>query len=113
GCVSRLFFMYCLLLDVVDPLFIFFFSSRRRHTRCYRDWSSDVCSSDLALPAGAAADRLVGVVWQEQPGRASGGERGGTRRARCGAARECGLQHLMVTRMDADEEPGRDRKSVV
>src|SRR2546422_1900712 len=26
----------------------FFFSSRRRHTRCSRDWSSDVCSSDLA-----------------------------------------------------------------
>src|SRR5207245_5807766 len=26
----------------------FCFSSRRRHTRCYRDWSSDVCSSDLA-----------------------------------------------------------------
>src|SRR5690554_4334076 len=26
----------------------FFFSSRRRHTRCGRDWSSDVCSSDLA-----------------------------------------------------------------
>src|SRR3989449_7352768 len=29
----------------------FFFSSRRRHTRCSRDWSSDVCSSDL--PTGA------------------------------------------------------------
>src|SRR6266542_2503271 len=28
----------------------FFFSSRRRHTRCYRDWSSDVCSSDLSPP---------------------------------------------------------------
>src|SRR5215813_14930537 len=28
-------------------LFFFFFSSRRRHTRCGRDWSSDVCSSDL------------------------------------------------------------------
>src|SRR2546422_5531262 len=27
--------------------FFFFFSSRRRHTRCSRDWSSDVCSSDL------------------------------------------------------------------
>src|SRR5687768_18378636 len=27
----------------------FFFSSRRRHTRCSRDWSSDVCSSDLGL----------------------------------------------------------------
>src|SRR3989442_225106 len=28
--------------------FLFFFSSRRRHTRCGRDWSSDVCSSDLS-----------------------------------------------------------------
>src|SRR3712207_8119857 len=26
---------------------LFFFSSRRRHTRYWRDWSSDVCSSDL------------------------------------------------------------------
>src|SRR5690349_24217689 len=33
----------CLLL----VLFLFFFSSRRRHTRSLRDWSSDVCSSDL------------------------------------------------------------------
>src|SRR5216684_7369257 len=33
----------------------FFFSSRRRHTRCSRDWSSDVCSSDLdAEPAERA-----------------------------------------------------------
>src|SRR5699024_11404697 len=30
-------------------LFRFFFSSRRRHTRSKRDWSSDVCSSDLSL----------------------------------------------------------------
>src|SRR5690606_40553872 len=29
--------------------YIFFFSSRRRHTRFSRDWSSDVCSSDLEL----------------------------------------------------------------
>src|SRR3712207_6526335 len=28
-------------------IFFFFFSSRRRHTRYWRDWSSDVCSSDL------------------------------------------------------------------
>src|SRR5436853_4892643 len=27
----------------------FFFSSRRRHTRCLSDWSSDVCSSDLQI----------------------------------------------------------------
>src|SRR2546422_4903307 len=33
-------------------IYFFFFSSRRRHTRCSRDWSSDVCSSDLStLPA--------------------------------------------------------------
>src|SRR6266436_7969441 len=30
-------------------IFFFFFSSRRRHTRCSRDWSSDVCSSDLEI----------------------------------------------------------------
>src|SRR5216683_4733179 len=36
--------------------FFFFFSSRRRHTRSDRDWSSDVCSSDL--PPGA---RLTAV----------------------------------------------------
>src|SRR5207248_4024413 len=33
----------------------FFFSSRRRHTRSYGDWSSDVCSSDLS----AAVDRVA------------------------------------------------------
>src|SRR5439155_14136069 len=39
----------CLVLINVIPciLFFFFFSSRRRHTRWPRDWSSDVCSSDL------------------------------------------------------------------
>src|SRR5256884_21780 len=31
----------------IQYLNVFFFSSRRRHTRCSRDWSSDVCSSDL------------------------------------------------------------------
>src|SRR6266702_6945538 len=34
--------------------FFFFFSSRRRHTRWPRDWSSDVCSSDLASGTVAA-----------------------------------------------------------
>src|SRR5690349_25123234 len=33
----------------------FFFSSRRRHTRSLRDWSSDVCSSDLQLESGHVA----------------------------------------------------------
>src|SRR3712207_250436 len=31
---------------------VFFFSSRRRHTRYWRDWSSDVCSSDLVFTIG-------------------------------------------------------------
>src|SRR5690554_5473685 len=35
----------------------FFFSSRRRHTRCGRDWSSDVCSSDLVNNAGSQCFR--------------------------------------------------------
>src|SRR6266536_6646463 len=34
----------------------FFFSSRRRHTRSTRDWSSDVCSSDLRPPADVDAE---------------------------------------------------------
>src|SRR5437870_8478153 len=36
-------------------LFFFFFSSRRRHTRWPRDWSSDVCSSDLGSPSGVTS----------------------------------------------------------
>src|SRR2546429_5930556 len=32
---------------MIAIFYFFFFSSRRRHTRCSRDWSSDVCSSDL------------------------------------------------------------------
>src|SRR2546422_896800 len=35
-----------LAMECISDVF-FFFSSRRRHTRCSRDWSSDVCSSDL------------------------------------------------------------------
>src|SRR3712207_6579758 len=38
----------------------FFFSSRRRHTRYWRDWSSDVCSSDLAEKAGLTIALLTG-----------------------------------------------------
>src|SRR5207245_6891979 len=46
--------------------------SRRRHTRCYRDWSSDVCSSDLSAtdqvtrwsPPPATEAR----IWTEVPG---------------------------------------------
>src|SRR5206468_33172 len=44
-CFCCLFFFFLLFFFC---FFFFFFSSRRRHTRSDRDWSSDVCSSDLA-----------------------------------------------------------------
>src|SRR2546429_8240320 len=76
----------------MDGITFFFFSSRRRHTRCSRDWSSDVCSSDLSAwragsrvrqfrrrdgggRGGVQADRAVGI------GRASVGEEGRSRGA--------------------------------
>src|SRR2546422_2961212 len=49
----------------------FFFSSRRRHTRCSRDWSSDVCSSDLVVVIGGSQreddyDKLLARIRAEQ-----------------------------------------------
>src|SRR6266498_3023839 len=71
---------------IIQLVFCFFFSSRRRHTRCGRDWSSDVCSSDVgghaplplrllaprsASPAAAAAaaahTALVALLPSQQP----------------------------------------------
>src|SRR6266542_4573272 len=65
-------------------IYFFFFSSRRRHTRCYRDWSSDVCSSDLGareLPRAAEPlrcrgdddSRSVGGRSEPQPSRSAPG----------------------------------------
>src|SRR6266511_4958111 len=44
--------MFVLMTSKEIKSLLFFFSSRRRHTSFSRDWSSDVCSSDLAGPAG-------------------------------------------------------------
>src|SRR5690606_40345615 len=55
--------LYCVLCIVVCSLcscFFFFFSSRRRHTRFSRDWSSDVCSSDLEHTAASTGRVLSG-----------------------------------------------------
>src|SRR3712207_8895712 len=40
----------------------FFFSSRRRHTRYWRDWSSDVCSSDLTYTAQGMPRHIEWVI---------------------------------------------------
>src|SRR5947199_3320502 len=44
----------------VYAFIFFFFSSRRRHTRCLSDWSSDVCSSDLD---NRTRGRVTGEIW--------------------------------------------------
>src|SRR5882762_6115473 len=44
--------------------FVFFFSSRRRHTRFKCDWSSDVCSSDLSSERG---DGMTQVATRSRP----------------------------------------------
>src|SRR3712207_7908574 len=62
----------------------FFFSSRRRHTRYWRDWSSDVCSSDLSAggdPPSGDDHHQVGPGAEESrhsraDGAAAAGERG-------------------------------------
>src|SRR2546429_2953361 len=44
-------------------LSFFFFSSRRRHTRCSRDWSSDVCSSDLFAVAVVGSSTVLAIQY--------------------------------------------------
>src|SRR5690606_39763665 len=64
-------------------LCFFFFSSRRRHTRFSRDWSSDVCSSDLTfevLPKREGSHAAVETAVSESPD-ASGASAGGSHQA--------------------------------
>src|SRR5207245_7493731 len=69
--------------------FLFVFSSRRRHTRCYRDWSSDVCSSDL--PPEHRHRRRIGlhlsfepILFPERAAGARPRDRGAAHRQGCG-----------------------------
>src|SRR6266542_4506293 len=78
-------------------IFFFFFSSRRRHTRCYRDWSSDVCSSDLEGEGGLVLERrcVGGDTEVEGDGQARRGVVGDpehTRLVQGNADREGGLR---------------------
>src|SRR6266699_2486171 len=57
---------FFIFLSMIYHLFFFFFSSRRRHTICGRDWSSDVCSSDLpdfALQSRITYGRSGPYMW--------------------------------------------------
>src|SRR5205809_3496410 len=56
------FIFFCLFCYFFFFFFFFFFSSRRRHTRCSRDWSSDVCSSDLSARPDEASRSVTPVT---------------------------------------------------
>src|SRR5439155_11435333 len=57
-----IFFNQDTIINKYETSLVFFFSSRRRHTRWPRDWSSDVCSSDLSCGGSMkpAVDTIVG-----------------------------------------------------
>src|SRR5207253_1743999 len=63
-------YIYICTLNIMrSSVFYFFFSSRRRHTRWPRDWSSDVCSSDLTgvEMAGALSELIRLVLVKDYP----------------------------------------------
>src|SRR5690554_4853922 len=88
----------------------FFFSSRRRHTRCGRDWSSDVCSSDLRQPRGApggTAQRRHRHHLRRRP-RRHAGRRPDPRPARGGArpAARGGVERRLAVHRHRRRQPG-------
>src|SRR5437867_1104447 len=84
-------------MDSRRPIMVvgFFFSSRRRHTRSYGDWSSDVCSSDL--PRLSKREKRAA---QEKIGE---GVAGGRARAGKGVAAE--RKYALAEVLDQIEEP--------
>src|SRR5699024_11433688 len=72
-----------LIINRCVSLRLFFCPSRRRHTRAKRDWSSDVCSSDLSTlmqsAAGISVDGVVGPqTWKALNGSTTIGDGGGS-----------------------------------
>src|SRR5256884_5968966 len=84
-----------------------FFSSRRRHTRCSRDWSSDVCSSDLWFSrsqSGLQSPDWFGQTTTRAPA--------GLRTTCAGCSRNCATADFTRAKSMAPTAV-RDRKSVV
>src|SRR3712207_9103981 len=83
---------------------VFFLSSRRRHTRYWRDWSSDVCSSDLRRGGGGPCPcRRRGGGAERDAGRR------GDRRQRGAAGARC---HLRPAGPEIGRASCRDRVSI-
>src|SRR5438067_7884596 len=88
------------------PMF-FFFSSRRRHTRSKRDWSSDVCSSDLRFVVASRWPNVVDDYTDPAPATTFGHLDATTNLSR--AISELGIYPAV----DPLASSSRDRKSVV
>src|SRR5690606_8925852 len=82
----------------VSPKRDFFFSSRRRHTRFSRDWSSDVCSSDLGFASGCSVS--VRPVDDEATPTATAGTSG-----RVGSVRSTPVASVTVTPQPSGDTP--------
>src|SRR5438034_2771984 len=85
-------------------LFVFFFSSRRRHTRSLCDWSSDVCSSDLAdFSVGRLGSSCASELGGSQPLRACRRRRSEERRVgkECGIVMWLGMLLIIITFLKA------------
>src|SRR5690625_5805726 len=80
-----MFFLLFIALVVLLLITFFFFSSRRRHTRWPRDWSSDVCSSDLRL-----AGRSIGCPCARRAESSSLGSPTSTACFECASSSEVG-----------------------
>src|SRR5256884_7085890 len=88
----------------------FIFSSRRRHTRCSRDWSSDVCSSDLIrrqrLEGGGKGRTTRGTIRDARHGQTR--QLPGPQPSAAADERRCERRFVR-----AKGKSSRDRKSVV
>src|SRR3712207_7728034 len=103
-CLCTCFCKFYVILVIVS-FFFFFFSSRRRHTRYWRDWSSDVCSSDLRTGGTAGGAARAVVRWPRGARRRSAvpGERHPRTRHPAGTARGGGRALPQIGRASCRE----------
>src|SRR5207248_5923275 len=85
---------------------LFFFSSRRRHTRSYGDWSSDVCSSDLIFWPAATA---IAPWWRAAATLTTGWQNGKSRCAilPAGAKNSCSTEQATGIRRSSKRSEER------
>src|SRR5690242_12870115 len=93
-------------IGVVDG--VFFFSSRRRHTRLTCDWSSDVCSSDLGFQKPNSGIFKVALErMQVEPAKAW--HVGDSYRADVVGARRVGINGVLIDRSGSDPARAREK----